>query len=73
MEELMHALDSDFEDAPHILNMVLNRTPKYGNDDDFADEIMKSIFNYYEQTVTGRDNMREGTWRINMLPTTCHV
>lgn len=73
MEELMSALDSNFENAPHILNMVQNKTPKYGNDDDYADDIMKSVFDLYKGLVTGRDNMRNGKWRINMLPTTCHV
>lgn len=73
MEELMEALKNNFIGHEHILNIVQNRTPKYGNDDDYADTIMKDIFNYYEKNVTGRPNMRNGMWRINMLPTTCHV
>ena len=50
-----------------------NNTPKYGNDDDYADDIMKSVFGYYQGEVTGRKNMLGGTYRVNMLPTTCHV
>ncbi len=73
MDELMKAVKDNFIDHEKILNLVQNRTPKYGNDDDYADFIMKDIFNYYERNVTGRPNMRKGTWRINMLPTTCHV
>lgn len=56
-----------------MLNLVLNKTPKYGNDDDYADDIMQDVFNHYQQTITGRDNMKNGKWGINMLPTTCHV
>lgn len=73
MNELMKAVKDNFIGHEKILNLVQNRTPKYGNDDDYADFIMKDIFNYYERNVTGRPNMRKGTWRINMLPTTCHV
>ncbi len=73
MDELMKALDADFVGYEHILNMVQNKTPKYGNDDDYADEIMRNVFDLYRGLVTGRDNMRNGHWRINMLPTTCHV
>lgn len=34
---------------------------------------MEPVFDYYYHTVSGRPNVRGGTYRINMLPTTCHV
>ena len=34
---------------------------------------MQAVFDFYYHTVTGRPNMKGGTYRINMLPTTCHV
>ncbi|MDD3139183.1 MAG: glycyl radical protein [Lachnospiraceae bacterium] len=73
MEELIRALDDNFEGHERILNLVRNKTPKYGNDDTYADNIMKDIFEFYRKTVTGRKNMKGGYYRINMLPTTCHV
>ncbi len=73
MAELLKALDDNFVGHERILNLVKNKTPKYGNDDDYADDIMKSVFEYYRQQVTGRPNVLGGTYRINMLPTTCHV
>lgn len=73
MTQLTQALMDDFEKEPRILNLVQNHTPKYGNDDDYADEIMRSVFDFYQKAVTGRPNMRSGQYRINMLPTTCHV
>ena len=73
MKELMDALEADFEGYDRIYNLVTNRTPKYGNDDDYADEIMEQVFEFYRKSVTGRRNNRGGTYRINMLPTTCHV
>lgn len=73
MEELIEALEHNFEGYDMIANLVGNKTPKYGNDDDYADNIMKDVFNFYQKTVTGRPNMKGGTYRVNMLPTTCHV
>ncbi|WP_148557636.1 trans-4-hydroxy-L-proline dehydratase [Terrisporobacter glycolicus] len=73
MEELTKALEDNFEGHEIIKNLVSNKTPKYGNDDDYADDIMKDIFNFYQKTITGRPNMKGGQYRINMLPTTCHV
>ena len=49
------------------------KTPKFGNDDDYADDIMRAVFRYFHDTITGRPNMRRGEWRIDMLPTTCHI
>ncbi len=73
MDELLSALDANFEGYEHIHNMVLNKTPKYGNDDDYADDLMIDAFNAFYHEVTDRKNMKGGTYRIDMLPTTCHV
>lgn len=75
MDELMGALDSDFagEEGDRIRGIVSRRTPKYGNDDDYADDIMRAVFDAFRDYVTGRPNMRRGEWRVDMLPTTCHI
>ena len=73
MERLMDALKTNFEGSGDIQGIVRNKAPKYGNDDDRADEIMQDVFNAYHKIVTGRPNTRNGEFRINMLPTTCHI
>lgn len=73
MKELMQALNDNFEGHKRIYNLVSNKTPKYGNDDDYADDIMRNVFELYRKLVTDRPNMTGGKYRINMLPTTCHV
>ncbi|MBU5292831.1 glycyl radical protein [Anaerosalibacter bizertensis] len=73
MEELLNAVKKNFEGHEDILHLVKNKTPKYGNDDDYADEIMTEVFHAYYNEVTGRPNGKGGVHRINMLPTTCHV
>ena len=52
---------------------MLNKTPRYGNDDDYADRIMVRLFDTYFNLIDGRPNMRGGHYRINLLPTTCHI
>ncbi|GAA0785378.1 trans-4-hydroxy-L-proline dehydratase [Hathewaya limosa] len=73
MKELMGALKDNFEGHEDIYNIVNNRTPKYGNDDDYADDVMKSIFDAYYDSINGRLAPTGATYRIDMLPTTCHV
>jgi trans-4-hydroxy-L-proline dehydratase len=73
MTALLNALADDFSGHERIRLMLMNRTPRYGNDDDDADEIMKSIFEAYFAVVDGRKNTKNGTYHINLLPTTCHV
>ncbi len=73
MEKLLFALNNNFEGCKDVQQLLLNKTPRYGNDDDFADGIMKEVFDAYYNEVNGRKNMKGGCYRIDMLPTTCHV
>ena len=73
MTDLLHLLDSDFSGAERQRLLLVNKTPRYGNGDDYADDIMVQVFNTYHDAVTGRPNTRGGQYAIDMLPTTCHV
>jgi trans-4-hydroxy-L-proline dehydratase len=73
MEQLLEALEGNFSGCEGVRQLLLNKTPHFGNDDDYADEIMIDIFNAYYNEVNGRRNTKGGVYRINMLPTTCHV
>ena len=73
MAELMAVLRDDFAGHERVRQLLLNKTPKYGNDDDYADEVMVAIFDAYFDAIDGRKNTKGGRYRINMLPTTCHV
>lgn len=73
MDALLNAMKNDFEGFEGLRQLLYNKTPRYGNDHDYADNIMIQIFNAFYDEVNGRETMRNGTYRINMLPTTCHV
>ena len=73
MRELLAALRDDFRGHEALRRRVLNRTPKFGNDDDYADDLMKRVFEAYFEAVDGRPSPRGGTYRVNLLPTTSHI
>ncbi|HQB62882.1 MAG TPA: glycyl radical protein [Sedimentibacter sp.] len=73
MGDMLKALESNYEEYAGIRNLVLNHTPKYGNDDDYADDIMLDIFTTTRDLIRGRKAVCGGTYQIDMLPTTCHV
>lgn len=73
MKELIAAMDDNFVGHEEIFNMVQNKTPKYGNDDDYADDIMQDVFRQYRDEVTGRPTISGGQYHVDMLPTTCHI
>jgi formate C-acetyltransferase len=73
MDELLNTLSTDFSGHERLRQVLLNRTPKYGNDDDYADELMVRVFEAYFSAVEGRKNTKGGEYHINLLPTTVHV
>jgi formate C-acetyltransferase len=73
MEELLQAIKNNFQDFDSLRNRLVYETPKYGNDDDYADRTMQRIFESYFKAVDGRPNTKGGAHRINLLPTTVHI
>ena len=71
--ELKHAMDKNFEGFDQMRAQLVYDTPKYGNDEDYADEQAIWVFEAFYDAVNGRPSPRGATYRINMLPTTCHV
>jgi formate C-acetyltransferase len=72
-EKLLAALENNFRGEEELQYRLIYETPKYGNDDDYADQQASLVFRIYHDAVTGRPNTRGGVHRINMLPTTSHV
>ncbi|MFN2282489.1 MAG: pyruvate formate lyase family protein [Anaerolineales bacterium] len=73
MTDLLELLENDFQSGERERQLLMNSTPRYGNDDDRADKIAQDVFNAFVDLIDGRPNMRGGTHHVNMLPTTCHI
>ncbi|MCX5648088.1 MAG: glycyl radical protein [Planctomycetota bacterium] len=71
--DLVKALDANFEGNEILRQRLVNRTHKYGNDDDYADDLAVQAFESLFEEVDGRPNTKGGRYRVEMLPTTSHV
>ena len=73
MENLLHAISVNFEGEEVLRQRILNNTPFFGNDDDYADEIAVKVYNDLFDLIDGRPNGKKGgKYHLNMLSTTCH-
>jgi formate C-acetyltransferase len=73
MAELLAALAADFAGQDGLRRKLAEETPRYGNDDDAADDLMRRVFDILIETIDGRPNSRGGAYHVDMLPTTCHI
>ncbi|MBS3774401.1 MAG: glycyl radical protein, partial [Bacteroidales bacterium] len=73
MEELLKAMEVNFEGYDELRHDLIYETPKYGNDDDYADRHAVAVFNAFYDAINGKPTSRGGKFRINLLPTTSHV
>ncbi len=73
MQRLLDALRINFAEYDQLRYSLVYETPKYGNDDDYADQFAVSVFNMFYDAVDGIPTFRGGKFRINMLPTTSHI
>jgi formate C-acetyltransferase len=73
MERVLDAVTKDFADEEFLRQTVINKTPFFGNDDDYADDIAQQIYHDLLAAIDGKPNVKGETFHLNMLSTTCHV
>jgi formate C-acetyltransferase len=62
MAQLISALKGDFENQEEIRHMLLDRAPKFGNDDDRADVLCNAVLNIYCDELCKYKNARNGSF-----------
>jgi len=73
MEKLLHAISVNFEGEEVLRQRIINNTPFFGNDNDYADDIAVRVYEDLFKLIDGRPNGKEGgKYHLNMLSTTCH-
>lgn len=70
-DELLEALDNNFEEYEEIRQMCLS-TPKYGNDIPEVDEIATEIIQFAAEEI-GRYQGKHGRMISGILPVTAHI
>ena len=74
MDRVLKAVLNNFEGEELLRQTIINRTPFFGNDDDYADSIALKVYNDLFETIDGKPNIKPGgKYHLNMLSTTCHV
>lgn len=73
MERLLDAVANNFEGEEFVRQTVLNKTPFFGNDDDYADDIALQIYADLFAAIDGKPNVKGEAFHLNMLSTTCHI
>jgi pyruvate formate-lyase/glycerol dehydratase family glycyl radical enzyme len=76
LEDFLEAMKQNFEGKYEILRQrILNKTPRYGEDDDYADEIAQKLVEEVVNMVESYppSPVRKASRRGYFLPTTAHV
>ncbi len=73
MDDLLAALDTDFAGQEPLRQTLLNKAPKYGNDDDDADRFARLAAEIYCRAVEKHPNFRGGWYSPGMYSVTTHV
>jgi len=72
MDDLIRAIDTDFDGQEAMRQYIMNHTPFFGNDDEQADDLAVRIYDDLVRAIDGHPNTRGGKTHLNMLSTTCH-
>ena len=73
MAQMLDAIQANFDGHEELRYKLIYETPKYGNNDDYADKHTMEIFDAFYKRINGKPTARGGIFRINLLPTTSHV
>jgi len=73
MDELLAGMQANFDGYETMRHTLLEHSPTYGNDNDYADSIAEDVFETYYRLLNGRPNTKGGKYRVNLLPTTVHI
>ncbi len=73
MDAILNAVLNNFEGEEILRQIIVNKTPFFGNDDNYADDIALQVYNDLFKAIDGKPNIKGGSYHLNMLSTTCHV
>jgi formate C-acetyltransferase len=73
MKDLLECLDKNFEGNEVLRQMLRNKAPKYGNDDDYVDLIAHAVGRNYCMEVEKYVNGRGGSYQPGLYPVSANV
>lgn len=73
MERVLDAVAKNFESEEFLRQTIINKTPFFGNDNDYADDIALQVYSDLLAAIDGKPNTKGESFHLNMLSTTCHI
>jgi pyruvate formate-lyase/glycerol dehydratase family glycyl radical enzyme len=73
MAQLKEALDRNWDGHEPLRELLVNRTPHYGNDDDTADDLAVTVQRTFCDEVERRHDTQGAHYFVDLLPTTAHI
>jgi formate C-acetyltransferase len=71
--ELAEAVSNDFSGHEPMRQMLLKRAPKYGNDDDYVDEIARDLVSHFANELDEYKNFRGGKFQMGVFSVAFHI
>ncbi|UCG83178.1 MAG: formate C-acetyltransferase/glycerol dehydratase family glycyl radical enzyme [Dehalococcoidia bacterium] len=72
MDELLQALDDDFEGHDNLHRLIMDSVPKYGNDEELPDKYARLAAETFCKEVSKHRNTRGGAYLPGFLTMTTH-
>lgn len=67
LSELINAIKVNYEGQERLRQLLLNKVPKYGNDDDYADALAKEVNDFWTYEVTKYETPTQKRYRAGYL------
>jgi formate C-acetyltransferase len=72
-QELLTALQTNYESNPLLQAKLVNKAPKYGNDIDWVDQLGTKWVNYFADGLKKYRNGRGGPYQMGLYTVSAHV
>jgi formate C-acetyltransferase len=72
-DELLKALQTNYEGREELRQLVINKVPKYGNDVAWVDNIANKWIGYFAKKLEGYKNARGGPYHTGLYTVSSHI
>jgi len=73
MDDLIDALDRNFEGMDTLRQKLITQSPKWGNDDDYVDDLAREVVRIFCSEVSRYRNTRGGVYRPGVYSVSANV
>jgi pyruvate formate-lyase/glycerol dehydratase family glycyl radical enzyme len=73
MSQVIDGLNNDFEGQEYLRQTLINRPPKFGNDEDYVDLLANEVLHVWADSLKGHTNPRGGRWIPSLYSLTANI